>query len=267
MILKGNSVWLFRANDLKQPDPLFDVRFQGKDFMSDSNQPQKTKITTGRIVSRLFLVLAILALLLFLPAGRLNWLPAWVLILSFGIVLLLYAFWGRSNDPDQLQERSQVADNVKPWDKVILGVYTALLPTVFIIAGLDAGRFHWSTVPALIQSFAWAGLVFSTALILWTTMSNTFLSRQARIQEERGQEVVSAGPYRYIRHPMYLGILVLFFCIGPALGSFYALIPGVIIDILFVIRTAKEDTMLQKELAGYEDYTQRVRFRLVPWLW
>ena len=235
--------------------------------MPDNGQSQKPKITVGRILSRLFLVLVILSLLLFLPAGRLDWVSAWVLIIAFCLFLLLYALWVRVNDPDQLQERSQVAENVKPWDKRILAVYTALLPTVFIIAGLDAGRFRWSAVPAVVQGIAWMGLVSAAALIFWTTISNTFLSRQARIQEERGQKVVSTGPYRVVRHPMYLGILVLFLCLGPALDSFYALIPGSAIGILFVIRTAKEDTMLQNELAGYKDYAQRVRYRLIPGLW
>jgi protein-S-isoprenylcysteine O-methyltransferase Ste14 len=97
--------------------------------------------------------------------------------------------------------------------------------------------------------------------------TNTFLSRQARIQDERHQVVVTSGPYRYLRHPMYLGILVLFLCLAPALGSWYALIPGLAIDVLFVVRTVKEDQMLREELPGYEDYAQRVRFRLVPGLW
>jgi protein-S-isoprenylcysteine O-methyltransferase Ste14 len=221
----------------------------------------------ARIVSRLLLVLGILAALLFFPAGRWDWPQAWALILSFGAFLLLYALWGMYKDPEQLEERSRVAENVKPWDKVILAVYTALLPTVFIVAGFDAGRFRWSEVAVGIQALAWAGLVLAAALILWTATSNTYLSRQARIQDERGQEVVTWGPYRAIRHPMYLGILVLFLCLGPALNSWYTLIPSGAIDILFLVRTAKEDKMLREELAGYEDYARRVRYRLIVGIW
>jgi protein-S-isoprenylcysteine O-methyltransferase Ste14 len=156
---------------------------------------------------------------------------------------------------------------VKNWDKVILAVYTALLPMVFVLAGLDAGRFRWSEVPVAAQALAWVGLVLAAALILWTATANTYLSRQARIQEERGQEVVTAGPYRYVRHPMYAGILVLFLCLGPALASGYALIPGLAIDVLFIVRTAKEDGMLREELPGYEEYARRVRYRLIPGVW
>jgi len=122
-------------------------------------------------------------------------------------------------------------------------------------------------VPGPVQVSAWAGIVLAAALILWTAASNTYLSRMARIQEDRGQTVVTAGPYRYIRHPMYLGILILFLCIGPVLNSWWALIPGLAIDILFVIRTAKEDRMLREELAGYDAYAQRVRYRLIAGIW
>lgn len=230
--------------------------------MSERRQP-----TITRILVRLLLVLGILAVLLFVPAGRWDWPEAWALILSFGVFLLMYALWGLYRDPAQLQERSQVAPNVKRWDRVILSVYSALLPTVFIVAGFDAGRFGWSDVPVGVEALAWVGLVLAAALILWTMTVNTYLSRQARIQDDRGQEVVTRGPYRTIRHPMYLGILVLFLCLGPALGSWYALIPGLAIDVLFVVRTAKEDAMLREELAGYQEYAERVRYRLVPGVW
>jgi len=228
---------------------------------------ERCQSTITRILVRLVLVLGILAALLFLPAGRWDWPEAWALILSFGVLLLLYALWGLYRDPAQLQERSQVAPNVKRWDRVILGAYSALLPTVFVVAGLDAGRFGWSDVPVTVEALAWVGLVLAALLVLWTMTVNTYLSRQARIQDDRGQEVVTRGPYRTIRHPMYLGILVLFCGLGPALGSWYALVPGLAIDVLFVVRTAKEDKMLREELAGYEDYTQRVRYRLIPGIW
>jgi len=215
----------------------------------------------------LLLVPGILAALLFLPAGRWDWPQAWVLVLSFGAFLLLYGLWGLYKDPALLLERSRVAQNVKTWDKAIMTAYTALLPTVFIVAGFDAGRFGWSRVPVDAQAVAWAGLGVAAALIFWAVSTNTFLSRQARIQDERGQVVVTSGPYRYVRHPMYLGILVLFLSLAPALGSWYAWIPSLAIDVLFVVRTAKEDKMLREELPGYHDYAQRVRSRLLPGIW
>lgn len=98
-------------------------------------------------------------------------------------------------------------------------------------------------------------------------MTNTYLSRYVRIQDDREQSVVIAGPYRFIRHPMYLGVVLLFISLGPALGSWFASIPGVVIDSLFIIRTAKEDKTLQQELEGYPEYAQQVRYRLFPGIW
>ncbi len=235
--------------------------------MAVDQQPQKPRPTAGRVAAQLILVLGILVALLFVPAGRWDWRQAWALVLSCGAFLLSFALWGLYRDPSLLTERSRVAPNVKSWDKAILTGYATLLPTVFVVAGFDAGRFGWSEVPAGAQALAWAGLAAAAVLILWTVSTNTFLSRHARIQDDRGQVVVTSGPYRYVRHPMYLGIIVLFLGLAPALGSWYAWIPGAAIDVLFVVRTAREDRMLREELPGYDEYARRVRFRLVPGLW
>jgi len=220
-----------------------------------------------RVIAQLLILMLILAALLFIPAGRLDWPQAWILIIFLMIYFLLYIQIGIFNDPDQTWERSRKAENVKDWDRLIMGIYSVLLPTVFILAGLDVGRFHWSTVPLVWQIMAWAGLALAGGIILWTVRTNTFLSRYARIQDDRGQQVIASGPYRIIRHPMYLGILILFLCLGPALASWFTLIPGLLIDLLFLIRTSKEDKMLKNELEGYLLYTQEVRFRLIPWIW
>lgn len=229
--------------------------------------PEESKPKLLRIIAQLIILFAILTLLLFLPAGTWYWPQAWLLILFLAIYFLLYIFIGIYGDPEQTQERTHTSLNVKRWDKVIMGIYTILLPLVFIFAGLDVGRFELSTVPIFLQILAWIGLIIAGAVIMWTVRTNTYLSRYARIQDNRGQKVIASGPYRFIRHPMYLGIVLLFFCVGPALGSLLALIPGVLIDSLFIIRTAKEDKMLQEELAGYQDYTRQVRYRLLPGIW
>jgi protein-S-isoprenylcysteine O-methyltransferase Ste14 len=225
----------------------------------------KTKLI--KILAQILILMSILAILLFLPAGRWDWPQAWALIFFLVIYFLLYVFIGIFQDPEQTRERSHMAANVKRWDKILMRVYTALLPTVFIVAGLDWGRFEWSRVPIFVQVLAWIGLALAGALILWTVHTNTYLSRYARIQDDRHQRVITSGPYRLVRHPMYLGILVLFFCLGPALGSLYALIPGLLIAVIFTLRTAKEDKMLQEELPGYKVYVKSVRYRLFPGIW
>jgi protein-S-isoprenylcysteine O-methyltransferase Ste14 len=210
--------------------------------------------------------LAVPAGLLFVPTGRLDWPQGWAFVVAFGIFLLIYAIWGAFRNPELVQERGRVASNVKSWDKVIIGNYTALLPVLFVLAGLDAGRFRWSALPLAAQAGGWAAMALAGGLVYWAVATNTYLSRLARIQQDRGQTVVTSGPYHYVRHPMYLGIIVLFLGLPLALGSFYALIPGLLIGILFVVRTAKEDAMLQTELTGYTEYARQVRWRLMPGL-
>ena len=222
-----------------------------------------------QVTFQLLLVMVVLGGLLFAPAGRLDWMDAWAFVVAYGVFLIAYAIWGFLKDPEQLNERSmaRTAKNVKPWDMVILSAYTVSLLVLFVVCGLDAGRFRWSFVPVPIKGLAWLGLVCSGAIISWTLASNTYLSRVARIQDDRGQVVITSGPYRFVRHPMYLGIIVLFACTPLALGSLWGLVPGGIICILFVVSTAKEDRMLREELVGYKEYAQRVRYRLVPRIW
>ncbi len=221
----------------------------------------------GRIAIGAIGIVAILTGLLFVPAGRWNWLEAWLFIIFYAAFLVLCALWGLFRDPGQMEERSRVGENTKPWDRVILTIYTVMLLATFIVAGLDAGRFHWSTVPVALKVIAWLGLLAASLLIFSAVATNTYLARTARIQDDRGQVVVTRGPYRLVRHPMYLGIILLFACSPLALGSLWALIPGLTVGALFVIRTRAEDAMLLGELEGYAAYAKSVRYRIVPGIW
>ena len=122
-------------------------------------------------------------------------------------------------------------------------------------------------MPLLLQVLGGLGLILAGGVIWWTMTVNAYLSRWARIQGDRGQEVVTRGPYRYVRHPMYAAIILLALCVAMELGSWWALIPGTLIDVLFVVRTRLEDRMLHEELPGYREYANRVRYRLVPGIW
>jgi protein-S-isoprenylcysteine O-methyltransferase Ste14 len=231
--------------------------------------PAGGTISAARIAFSLVVVLGGVAALLFIPAGRLDWAEAWALLAAYGLFLAVYAWWGLRRDPDQLRERGHArrAENVKPWDKAIMAAYTVFLLLTPVVAGLDAGRCRWSAVPLLAKLLAWLALGLAGALIFWAITANTYLSRMARIQDDRRQVVVTAGPYRHVRHPMYLGIILLFLAMPVALGSWWALLPGIAIGLLFVLRTAKEDRMLQEELPGYPEYARHVRHRLVPGIW
>jgi protein-S-isoprenylcysteine O-methyltransferase Ste14 len=214
-----------------------------------------------------FGLIAMLGAMMFLIAGRLDWGGAWIFLLLFLAFLLGVAVWGTIRTPELMEERSKVGGNVKTWDKVIMSLYSILFFGTFIIAALDAGRLRWSQVPPVIQLVGIVGLFFAGALAWWVMMSNAYASRYVRIQDDRGQQVVSTGPYRFVRHPLYAGVPLLFWCIPLALESYWALVPGFLIAILFVIRTALEDKTLQAELPGYAEYAQRVHYRLIPGIW
>jgi protein-S-isoprenylcysteine O-methyltransferase Ste14 len=136
-----------------------------------------------------------------------------------------------------------------------------------IVAGLDI-RHGWSPrVPPTLQVAALAVAAGGNLISIWATAVNKFYSRFVRIQKERGHVVVSDGPYRYVRHPGYLGQIIFSLASALALGSVWALIPSSLFAALLVVRTALEDRTLQDELEGYKEYTQRVRHRLIPYIW
>jgi protein-S-isoprenylcysteine O-methyltransferase Ste14 len=225
------------------------------------------KQSLAKQIVTLVVGMAVLAAVLFGLAGRLDWLEAWAFLLLFFVYLLGIILWLARRDPALMAERRQAGPNVKGWDKIIMGLYTGLLVSLLIIACLDAGRFRWSSTPFFLRALGWGGLVTAGAIIVWTMASNTFLSESVRIQTERGHRTITAGPYRYVRHPMYVGVILCLVGMPCVLGSWWAMLPGFLSATLFVIRTALEDRTLQQELPGYREYARRVRYRLLPWVW
>ncbi len=224
---------------------------------------QSLKVWLKRIV-RVLATIAFMDVLLFLLAGRLDWWAAWVFSLLYFAFLLGFIMW---TSPELVEERKRLAPNVKTWDKVIVAIYSILAASVAIIAALDAGRFRWTEMPVIWQVIGLLGGVPCGVWILWTAKTNAYLSSYARIQDDRGQQAVTTGPYRYVRHPMYAALIPFILCMALVLGSGWALVPGIIIAALFLLRTALEDRMLQTELPGYKEYARRVRYRLIPGVW
>ncbi len=228
--------------------------------------PGKTFSKAIKIIRLIFSIGLFLALF-FVPAGTLKWPEAWILIVLYTVTILGVVIWLKKNDPELLKERSQRKKNVKPWDRILMFVYVFFLMLFIIIAGLDAVRFRWSNVPLFLKIIGFLGFIPGFILGFWAMRVNTYLSDAVRIQEDRGHKVCKTGPYRYVRHPMYIGIIIVMLFFPFALGSFFALIPAIIIVALFVIRTVLEDKTLQKELPGYKEYAETVRFRLIPRVW
>jgi protein-S-isoprenylcysteine O-methyltransferase Ste14 len=229
------------------------------------NRP-RSKTIISRIVTAI-LGLVSFALLWFGIAGRLTWWQGWAFLLTF-IAYVGALVWRLSKvSPELLRERNQPAEKAEPWDRVVISTYTAILLVLLIVTALDGGRYLWSSIPLGIQLVGWL-LVGVAGLMVWhVMMTNAFLSSWARLQQDREQVVVQEGAYRHIRHPMYLGIMVAFLGIPLALGSWWAMIPSIVIIALFVYRTYREDLMLIDGLTGYAEYTERVRYRLLPGIW
>jgi len=232
--------------------------------------PGLSPIRLRLLLSRLVQVAAyffVIGCLLFLAAGRLNWPAAWIYLVAHFLLAVAGQAWLIRIDPDLVEERGRWGANTKAWDRWILSANVVLTLALLIVIGLDAGRFGWSHVPWPIRLAALLGFLPGFGLPILASRANTYLASTVRIQDERGQTVVSTGPYAAIRHPMYAGMILFDLCLPVLLGSWWGLaVSGVMVAVL-VLRTALEDRALQAELPGYADYAQRVPFRLIPGIW
>jgi protein-S-isoprenylcysteine O-methyltransferase Ste14 len=237
-------------------------------------QNSKTKEKAGNPkgilawVSQLAFATVTAGFLLFLSAGRLDWVGG---LAFFGLNLftqLLSAWILIPHRPDLLAERSKIGKGTKKWDRFLApAVMVVGTLAVIVTAGLDA-RFGWSKpiTPAL----WWAALCVafvSQLFVLWAMAFNRFFTTTVRIQVERGHQVVSRGPYQFVRHPGYAGSILYTLAIPFVLGSIWTFIPASLTVALIIVRTFFEDRTLQAELPGYRDYAANTSRRLFPGVW
>ncbi|MBI2948276.1 MAG: isoprenylcysteine carboxylmethyltransferase family protein [Verrucomicrobia bacterium] len=207
--------------------------------------------------------MAMMIAILFMSAGRWNLPFVWATVGIYVAFMTINVFLMA---PDLLQERLRPGPGGKDRSERVF-----LIPVIvaqWVVAGLDVGRFHWSdTVPANLQIASLVGFALGLCLTGWAMQANRFFSSVVRIQEDRGHHLVTGGPYRYVRHPGYLGGMLASVSGTLALGSWWALTPTAIFVVFFFRRILIEDRFLQEQLAGYRDYAQSVRYRLVPGVW
>jgi len=205
---------------------------------------------------------------LFLSAGTFKWTRGWICVALWVLVLPLVGIVTQHYNPQLMKERANWRrQDTKRFDKIILALY---LPFVLIqpaVGGMDAVRYHWSAM-----SFGWVyvGTIvyfLAMALITWVVSTNPYAEASVRIQTDRGHTVVSTGPYRYIRHPMYVGFILMFVGTPLIWGSVWALAVAGVLAVLMIARTALEDRTLFNELAGYQEYAAHTRYRLIPGFW
>ncbi len=212
--------------------------------------------------------LAFIAAILFGSAGTLDWPGAWVYLgwsvaISFGGGL-----WLARRDPALLAERlgSLVQREQKTWDKVFMIVVFLLWFAWLALMGLDV-RYGWSHVPLVVRAAGFVLLCLGGYLVGLTFKANSFAAPVVKIQKEREHRVIDTGPYAYVRHPMYAGVLLITSGAPLLLGSWWGLLTGAAFMVLIGIRAVLEERTLKAELAGYAGYAARVRYRLVPYLW
>jgi protein-S-isoprenylcysteine O-methyltransferase Ste14 len=207
--------------------------------------------------------------LLFGAAGRWDLPLVWAYLGGFLVISLVSILLLSRRSPDLLKRRTgfRMGRSDVP-DLLFRGALVLGFLAHYVLAGMDVGRFHWSgTIPLPVQVVGLIGSLAGIGVGTWAAVANPFFTPEVRIQEERGQHVITAGPYRLVRHPGYAGGILFMLLSGVALGSWWAILPMLPVVATLIRRTALEDRLLQQNLPGYTDYARTVRFRLVPGVW
>jgi protein-S-isoprenylcysteine O-methyltransferase Ste14 len=205
---------------------------------------------------------------LFLAAGRLDWIRGWISVALAVVGMPAVGLIVQRYNAPVLEARSNWRHkDTACFDKIFLAIYGPLISIMPALAGLDAGRYHWTSLPF---GFVYVGSILfavALALIIWVMVVNPFAEKTVRIQTDRGQTVITSGPYRYVRHPMYVGLTLIFVSTAFVWGSVWALRLDAVMAVVLIWRTAREDQTLRHELPGYEQYAVVTRYRLLPGIW
>ncbi len=204
---------------------------------------------------------------LLVSAGTIGWINAWVYVGMRLLYHVTYVGLLMTKSPGLLNQRGRVKKNTKTFDKVILISFVPFSFLIQIICGLDAVRFEWSSMSVGFVVFGVVIWVAGISFTLWSMVANPHFEASVRIQEDRDHRVFALGPYRIVRHPGYLGFIIVILSIPFILGSWWGLVPAAVFAITIMIRTGLEDRMLRVELSGYLEYAKRTKYRLLPLVW
>ncbi len=227
------------------------------------------RLITPRVILQLLVLIVVAPFLPLLISWRRSWWEAWAYAIISILGFVISRVLARRRHPDVITERAhhRQHENVKPWDRRLTDWIMLFGVAILLLAGLDE-RFGWS------PAFGWPVKILALTLLLagyalsaYALIENRFFSSEVRIQAERGHQVVSSGPYRWMRHPGYAGGLLTYIATPLLLDTPWAFLPTALVIVLTVVRTALEDRTLQAELAGYREYAGRVRYRLLPGVW
>lgn len=204
---------------------------------------------------------------IFLGAGRFGYWQGLVYV-GIGLIMIILNYTVLRLDDELMKERSKPGAGVKKWDKVILGLSFFVTIGMYVVAGLDSGRYNWS--PEFHSSLYITGILFTVSgqlIFLIAQKQNKFFSSSVRIQTDRGHTVCDTGLYKVIRHPAYMGSFIQSIGFPLLFGSLWSIIPVGVSIIFLITRTYLEDKTLQMELKGYSEYAQKTKYKLIPYLW
>lgn len=214
-----------------------------------------------------FVATVVFLAVILISAGRLDYWPAWAYAAISTIMNILMRLILNKN-PDLEKERSKPGSGAETWDKKLLGIGLLLTVATLVIAGLDAGRYHWSPHVSLIWPVSGIFLnIIGLGVFLMAMKENRFFSAVVRIQNDRGHAVCNSGPYKIVRHPGNAGMIIGSVGLPFLFMSVWSAIPAFLSVVLLIARTQLEDSFLKKELEGYGEYQRITVFRLIPGIW
>lgn len=213
--------------------------------------------------------LAAMGVILFVAAGDWGWPQGWAFLGEIAISSFVVSLWLARHDPALLEARlsAPVQRDQQPWDRIFMAAGALVFVGWLVVSALDARRFQWSLVPLWAQALGAVLIALCMTLVWQTFRYNTFAAPQIRIQKDRGQRVITDGPYRIVRHPMYASALLMFVGTPLLLGSWWGLLFVPIGVVGIGIRAVGEERMLRRELPGYDHYARQVKVRMLPGLW
>lgn len=215
------------------------------------------------VITRFALAFIFLGFLFFLPAWTFNYWQAWVYLLLLSVPAIFLVRYLYKHDPELLERRMRIRERQKT-QKLIVALSWPFFLLAFIIPGFDH-RLHWSSMSLAVIIISDVLVLFSYLFIALVFRTNSYASRIVEVQ--KGQEVITTGPYTIVRHPMYLGLLVFYIFSPLALGSYWAAIPALLIIPTLVARIIDEERQLSENLEGYKEYVTKTKYRLLPRVW
>lgn len=228
--------------------------------MSENRSTASSAIAS---ILRLVSGIVVIGACLFWPAGTFNYWQAWAWLGSLFIPMIVSFIYLFKNDPALLERRVRTKET-RTEQKWIIALSSVYFLVIFLLPGFDK-RYGWSSVPAWLVLLADLGVLTGYGIYIWVLRTNSFASRV--IEVEQGQKVITSGPYALVRHPMYLGMILLMIATPLALGSYWAFIPSFALIPMLAARAKNEEELLMNELPGYREYMQKTRHRLFPGIW